>query len=303
MHLGVVVVSYNTRNLLRACLASVEAEAGRLGVECEIVVVDNGSTDGSCELVQESFGDVHLIRPADNVGYAGAVNIALVRWLGLPECPPRVLVLNPDTELRRGALTELLIAAELPAVALVGPSLEYADGRFQHAAFREPGVVQVVLDVFPVPRLTDSTLNGRYGRNLYYDVPFDADFVLGACMLVNMDAVTQVGPMDSGFFMYCEEMEWCMRFRRAGWRVLCAPAARVMHHAGAATSQSRPEMWVSLWRSRLRFFRIAGPAWRSTLLRATVATVLRLRALSGGAGAPPGATADERMSAVRRVLA
>ncbi|MFN8424389.1 MAG: glycosyltransferase family 2 protein, partial [Anaerolineae bacterium] len=105
------------------------------------------------------------------------------------------------------------------------------------------------------PRLTDTALNGRYPRRRYdQGRPFAVDTVLGACMLVRGAALRAVGPLDEGFFMYCEEIDWCRRFRRAGWHVLCAPAAVVLHHGGASSGQFRSAAFVHLWRSRLRYF-------------------------------------------------
>jgi GT2 family glycosyltransferase len=179
----------------------------------------------------------------------------------------------------------------------------YPDGRFQHGAFREPGLVQMLFDLFPIARLQDSRLNGRYAANKYRDVPFDVDFVLGACMLVAAEAVSSVGAMDPGFTMYCEEMEWAHRMRTAGWRVVCAPAARVVHHSGASTRRARPDMWVLLWRSRLRYFRMVGPAWRAAALRSVLLASLALLCLTGGPGAPPADSASTRWELARRVLA
>jgi GT2 family glycosyltransferase len=230
------------------------------------------------------------------------VNTALEEWLAAAHRPAHALVLNPDTELCPGAL-DALLGATGEDVAVVGPSLTYPDGRFQHAAFKEPGVVQTVLDLVPVARLADSPLNGRYGRDLYANGPFEVDFPLGACMLVNVAAVARAGVMDESFFMYCEEMEWCRRFRGAGFRILCAPEARVVHVGGAATGRVRADMWVRLWNSRLAYYRLRGPRWRSALLRAVVASLLGVRTLVGGPGAPPAVDIAGRRELRRQALA
>jgi GT2 family glycosyltransferase len=301
---GVVVVSYNTSALLDRCLESVANEAQRGPSTVDVIVVDNGSSDGSREMVAAKHPDFALIAPERNLGYAGGVNIALEKWLGAPHPPQNILILNPDTELGEGALSALMAALESGGerVAVAGPSLMYPDGRFQPAAFREPGLVQTLLDIFPVARLYESDLNGRYRSDLYAGGVFEVDFVLGACMLVRTDAVLDAGTMDDGFFMYCEEMEWCHRFRAAGWRVVCSPESHVIHHGGASTSQSRPEMWVALWTSRLRYFRMVGPRRRELMLRSAVMAGLLVRSLTGGAGAPPGPDVAHRWALARQAL-
>jgi GT2 family glycosyltransferase len=176
--------------------------------------------------------------------------------------PDYVLLLNPDAELTPGALPRMLdyLGAQ-PAVAVCGPQLRYGDGRFQHGAFRFPGLAQVALDVLPVAglpaahRLLDSPLNGRYPQTLWQgDAPFAVDFVLGAAMLVRGAALRTVGGLDEGYWMYCEEMDWCLRMWEHGWRVAALPTATVIHHAGQSSRQWRWPTFVQLWRSRYRFY-------------------------------------------------
>jgi GT2 family glycosyltransferase len=146
-------------------------------------------------------------------------------------------------------------------VGAVGASLRYGDGRFQHGAFRFPGPAQVALDIAPIARmpagarLYASGLNGRYPEQAWQGQrPFDVDFVLGAALMARAETLRQVGGLDEGFFMYCEEMDWCMRARGAGWRIMAAPAAHIVHHEGQSSAQVRWPMYAQLWRSRLRFY-------------------------------------------------
>jgi len=299
--LGAVIVSFNTRDLLDACLTALAVDLARAGFAAgaaEVWVVDNASTDGSAPMVAARHPDVRLLALADNAGFTAANNEVLRRWAGGNEvvrqvagdnevvrqvagdprdpagdvaparAPDWVLLLNPDTEVQPGAIARLIAALEaVPDAAVAGPSLAYTDGRFQHGAFRFPGLIQTALDLFPRPRLMDSTFNGRYPPAVYSrGRPFPVDFVLGACMLVRGAALRRVGALDEGFFMYCEEVDWCRRFRAAGWRTLCVPAAVVVHHAGASTRQFRGPMFATLWRSRRRYFaKHAAPAKRLVL--------------------------------------
>lgn len=269
--IGVVVVNHNTAALLDACLSSVRDALAAAGWadRAEVVVVDNASADDSVAFVRRHHPWVRLIASGVNLGFTAANNLALGPWSdGGAPCPERILLLNPDAALRTGALATLAAVLDAePRTAVVGPSLRYPDGRFQHAAFRFPGLVQTALDLWPVARLADSPLNGRYRRRTYAaGRPFDVDAVLGACMLVRGAALEAVGALDPTFFMYCEEIDWCRRFRRAGWRVRCVPAAEVVHHGGASTGQFRFSAFVHLWRSRLAYFdKHAGPLRRRAL--------------------------------------
>jgi GT2 family glycosyltransferase len=146
-----------------------------------------------------------------------------------------------------------------------GARLLYGDGGFQHSAFGFPGLVQIALDFFPLHwRLTESRLNGRYPRRLYEgETPFEIDHPLGAAMMLRREVILQTGLFDEGYRMYVEEIDWCMRIRRAGWTVYCVPSAVVVHHAGQSTGQVRNEMFVALWRSRFRLFgKHYSPAFR-----------------------------------------
>ena len=271
-HLAVIVVSYNVRDLLRVCLASVATSAARTADRLTVttVVVDNASADSSAAMVAAEFPAVRLIASQENLGFTGGNNAAL-RWLGFPaqeiaEAPPTtpdfVLLLNPDAEVTGDALWQMVDFLETrPDVAVCGAGLRYGDGTFQHSAFRFPGAAQVALDLFPparvrgAHRLLNSRINGRYPASQWAaGAPFPVDFVLGAAMMVRGAAIAQVGGLDDGYWMYCEEMDWCRRFARAGWRVYVLPSAQIIHHEAQSSRQRRWLTQERLWRSRFRFY-------------------------------------------------
>ncbi len=304
---AVIIVSYNVRDLLARCLESIVASRQAVDL-APVYVVDNASSDGSTAMVRERFPWVELIASTENLGFARANNLAL-RALGLPDAaaaPDAVLLLNPDAELLPGAVDVLAACLDArPNVGMVGPQLQYADGRFQHSAFRFPSLAQIFLDFFPLHgRLLDSRINGRYPQALYaHGEPFAADFVLGASMLVRTDALRQVGLLDEGYFMYAEEMDWAWRMRAAGWSVLCAPAARVIHHEGQSSRQFRERAFVELWRSRWRFFdRYYPPAWR-WIARRLVRACLWIAARRAARQGMPAAELANRQRAYREVAA
>ena len=258
--LAVVIVSWNVRDLLADCLTSVFDSLAGPEIDAEVWVVDNASGDGSAEMVRQRFPQVRLIASGQNLGFAAGNNLAL-RELGFPTAgsglPRYVLLLNPDTELRGDALATMLrFMDQTPSAGVCGARLLYGDGSFQHSAFKFPGLAQIALDFFPLHwRLTESRLNGRYPRRLYESgEPFEIDHPLGAAMMLRREAILQTGLFDEGYHMYVEEIDWCMRIRRAGWEIYCLPPAVVVHHAGQSTKQIRNEMFAALWRSRFRLF-------------------------------------------------
>ena len=262
--IGVIIVSYNTCALLRGCLASLRG----CTLPLRTVVVDNGSRDGSVAMVRADFPEVSLIEPGANLGFAAGNNCGLEVLFGsTADTPPYVLLLNPDTVVHEGAIEALAaFLAAHPRVGVAGPRLLNPDGTRQPAAFRFPTFSMTALDLFPpgevLPgRLYDSWWHGRYPQERRANEPFPIDHPLGACMLVRRTVIEQTGGFDPTFFMYAEEIEWCLRIRRAGWAIWQIPAARVTHYGGASTGQFRANMQIALWESRMRLFRMHYPPW------------------------------------------
>jgi N-acetylglucosaminyl-diphospho-decaprenol L-rhamnosyltransferase len=263
LDLSIVIVSFNTRQLLKECLDSVYAGLAESPLTSEVIVVDNASQDGSASMVRKHFPQVRLIANEDNRGFAAANNQALSA-LGYgagdtphPSPPKYVMLLNPDTIVGGSALTTLVrFMDENPRAGACGARLLHSDGRFQHSAFAFPTLFQVFLDFFPLNyRLTDSRLNGRYPRRLYQaDQPFPVDHPLGAALMVRREAIEQVGLLDERFFIYCEEIDWCLRIKAAGWSIWCVPEAEIVHHVAQSTGQFRDQMLVALWKSRYQLF-------------------------------------------------
>lgn len=257
MDLALIVVSYNTRDLTRGCLTSAYAALERAALKGAVWVVDNASTDGSAEMIRASFPEARLLESGENLGFGRGANLAL-EAIAASSAPPRhVMILNPDTVVEPDALGRLVRTLdECPEAGVVGPRLSYADGSFQHSAFRFPTLAMLLLEFWPLNhRLANSRLNGRYPRRLYEaGRPFPIDHPLGAAFVVRWEAARQVGFFDPAFFMYCEEVEWCLRLKRAGWGIYCEPRARIIHLEGRATHQFREAMLVELWRSRFILF-------------------------------------------------
>jgi GT2 family glycosyltransferase len=279
---AVIVVSWNTRELLAECLASVVETAG--GLDVETVVVDNGSSDGSPEMVRERFPAARLIANADNSGFARANNQAIDATEA-----PWVLMLNSDAALRPGALQRLLACIEAaPRAGLVGAQLRYPDGAFQFSHARFPTLGGEALVLTGLGRV----LRGPWYPSLGAEADGGArvvDWVGGACMLARREALRAVGGFDEGYFFYGEEVDLCYTLRRAGWEVWYEPAAVVTHH-GAGSARRLATREALLYRSRRRFFHKHHGAASGRLLAAEIYLVTPpkivlhglLRRLSGG---------------------
>jgi N-acetylglucosaminyl-diphospho-decaprenol L-rhamnosyltransferase len=292
MDLAVIVVSWNVRQLLVGCLTSVEqslADSAHAGIrlDARIWVVDNASSDGSPDIVRTRFPDVHLLPNTENRGFAAANNQGLT--LALADEPRHLLLLNPDTVVRGRALETLVhFLDNTDRAGMAGARLVFGDGSFQHSAFAFPGLAQLAIDLFPVPaRLHDTRLNGRYPRTLYAAdaPPFPVDHPLGAAMLVRRAALQDAGLMDTGFFMYCEEIDWAMRFRQAGWQIFCVPQAEIVHYGGQSTAQIQATSLINLWRSRHRLYHKHYSPFRTRLAAWLVRLAMGHRANQPGPAA------------------
>ena len=295
--LSVVIVSWNTRELLLQCLKSVYEEATASGLGVEAIVVDNASSDGSADAVREQFPEVTLLAMDENLGFAAANNLGIERSNG-----DAILILNPDTELCSGSLRALLATLHASShVGMSAPVLLNSDFSFQSAGYRFPGLAQTMLDLYPLhPRLIASRFNGRYsaGDGL---TPFQIDHPLGACMLVRRETIQDVGMFDPGFFIYSEEIDWCRRIHEAGWTILCGPAAKVVHHGGQSTGQLPDRMRSQLHRSRARYFqKHESAAFRRTLQR-LMQTGIRLK--QSGLPLPSDGRSADDLAAIAAIYA
>jgi hypothetical protein len=235
--LSVIVVSWNTRELLRECLASVETQLAR--ADHETIVVDNASADGSGEMVAAEFPRVRLIRSAANVGFGRGNNIGMAEARG-----EFFLLLNSDARLVDASLLRL---AELlrgrPEVGVVGPRLRFEDGRLQWSAhrFASPGrlaLEELGLYKLLAPARRAEVLLGGYWD---HDREREVDWVTGACMMLRRAVFEQTGGFDPRIFLYGEEVEWCHRIRGRGWTIVFSPAAEAIHRGHASAHRLMDE--------------------------------------------------------------
>ena len=287
--LAVAVVTWNNADVIADALQSLLADLQCSGLSSDVWLVDSASSDATVAIVRERFAAVNLIACERNIGFGAGNNLAL-RAIGFggnveaAALPSAVYLLNPDTVTQPGACRRLFDALMARAeVGLVGARLAFGDGRFQHSAFRFPGLRQIWSEFFPTPgRMVEGAFNGRYPRT-QYDLgrTFEVDFTLGATMMLRREVIQQTHGFNTNYFLYCEEIDWAWRIRRAGWRVLCVPQARVTHLGGGSTSQARPRSLIDLWKSRLLLYDTYYPRWKRAAARQLLIAGMRrkLRAL------------------------
>lgn len=245
--LSVVVVSWNVRRLLAACLRSVERSAAAGGITAEYIVVDNASTDGSPEMVRAEFPAVRLLALKENRGYAAGVNCGLRVAQGR-----YVLVLNPDTEAIGDAVGSLVrFLDDHPAVGVVGPALVYPDGSPQPSRRRFHPLPVLFFQDTTLHALAVPWLNRFFMADRPGDSPQPVDWLVGAVLCVRREVVETVGGMDEAFFMYFEEADWLRRVKAAGWSVWFVPQATFVHHEGASSGQVVPARHLRYARSRI----------------------------------------------------
>lgn len=242
---SVVVVNWNTCKLLERCLTSLASERRTLGLE--IVVIDNGSIDGSQDLVRNMFPWVRLIVNRDNRGYSTANNQGIEASSGR-----YVFLLNSDTEVEAGALRALIQFGDAnPSAGIIGPQLINSDGSLQPSGGRFPTPLSTVAALFGLHRLTRRP---RYGTRRDYSTPAVVDEVSGAALLVRREAIGQVGGLDESFAWGYEDLDLCRRVVQAGWQVLYLPGARIRHEWGGSRQMAPAATVLSAIAGRRHYF-------------------------------------------------
>jgi len=296
--LAIVIVSWNTRDLLRDCLASVCANRGP---DAKVCVVDNASADGSAEMVEREFPNVRVIRSLRNGGFAYANNLGLKAWSldgKADEGVPRyALLLNSDTVIPPDGLAQMMAFLDAhPEAGAAGPKLVRLDGSLDLACRRS----------FPTPKVSFyhfsklSKLFPSSPRFARYDLTFldpdeltEVDSVNGAFMMVRSEAIRQVGLLDEDFFFGGEDLDWAFRIKAAGWKIYYNPAIVVQHVKRASfrrNPQAAYEFERAMWLFYCKHYRASTPGWLNALI--CLGLALRggmplVREMLSDAGKPP----------------
>ena len=229
MDLSIVIVNWNTRDLLRDCLNSVSDAIEALSVE--VLVVDNASKDNSCTMVREEFPNVRLIESESNLGFAGGNNLALARAAGR-----YVLLLNTDTLVHGNVLAQAVAWLDRhPDVGVLGPRVLNADGSIQASCSAFPSLRHLAMQTLGLTKLAkwDSYRMTGWDRSSERRV----EVISGAAMFVRRAAMEEVGLLDENFFFYGEETDWCRRYAKAGWALVFAPIPEITHFGNGSAAK------------------------------------------------------------------
>ncbi|MGI8906041.1 MAG: glycosyltransferase family 2 protein [Candidatus Sumerlaeaceae bacterium] len=251
VRLSIIIVNWNTRDLLCACLDSLRSVLDDPGHE--VLVVDNGSSDGSVEMVRTEFAAVRLLSLNQNLGFSRGNNVALAQARG-----KYLMLLNSDTEIIGDALETMCnFLDQNPTVGALGPQLLNPDGTVQLSCRTFPSYKtalfhrkSLITKLFPRNRFSQQYLMTGIGHGKTMEV----DWVIGACLMTRRAVVEQVGLLDEEFFMYAEDVDWCYRMRLAGWAIVYVPEAQVLHHYEKSAVKMPYRMNFQRHRSMWRFY-------------------------------------------------
>ncbi len=273
MHLSVLVVTYQSRDHILACLRSIDADRGSRVTE--VLVLDNASADGTPDLVRREHASARVIETGGNLGYAKAVNRGIAESSG-----DVVLVLNPDCIVQPGMTDSLLRWISMhPRCAVSAPRILNSDGSVEWSARSYPGALTFLFNryslltrLFPGNPWSRRYLLSDWDHSSHRSV----DWVSGAAMAVRREAIEQVGGMDEAFFMFNEDVDWCRRFTLAGWSIDYLPDAQVVHAIGASKGYVSEKVILERHRGMIHYFRKHHPS--NAVVEWAVAKLIMVRA-------------------------
>jgi GT2 family glycosyltransferase len=247
--LSIVIVSWNTWHLLQPCLKALQKACGAVSGRCETIVVDNASADSTVERLQREFPWVIAVANGTNRGFAAATNQGILASAGT-----YVLLLNPDTEVDRMALAQLIEHLDAhPDVGAAGPRVVGVRGDLQESCFPLPTLTREGWRLLHLDRLWPLA---RYRLQAWIERgPRRVEALQGCCLLVRRSVFGQIGVLDEQFFIYTEEVDLCRRMQDAGWRLCWLPGATIVHYGGESTRQVARQMFLQLYRSKVQYFR------------------------------------------------
>ncbi|MBI2400790.1 MAG: glycosyltransferase family 2 protein [Deltaproteobacteria bacterium] len=236
--MSIIIVSWNAREYLVGCLMSLYEEDLPWA---EIIVVDNGSSDGSPDTIEELFPEVRLIRSDENLGFAKANNIGIMASSGKYVC-----LINSDVVVLGGCLEALKDRMDSdPSAGLVCPKVLNPDMTLQPTCRRFPSIKGAFLSAI-----------GLDSRNyMRHDSVMEAEAVSGCFMLARRAAIDEAGLLDERFFFYAEDKDWCRRIRNSGWKIVYLPEAKAVHYGGSSSSAAPVKFYIELHKANLKYWR------------------------------------------------
>ena len=246
--LSIIIVNYNSGEELIVCIKSIRRYLSN--VSYEIIVIDNNSTDNSRELLKESTMDINKIFLENNTGYAIANNY------GMEQCKGEyILLLNPDTYIKNNSIKQMIdFLDSKPDVGVLGPLLIDPNGKIQLPSSNFPDLKQQILYMLSCKFLLNRIARSSEQRvALKLKNPFDVDWVSGACFMLKRTIYETIGGLDERFFLYAEDVDWCIRIKDSGWKIFCHPSSEVVHIGGVSSKNNIYSLLTARYKSNLYF--------------------------------------------------
>jgi GT2 family glycosyltransferase len=250
MDISVIIVSWNANRYLDQCLCSVFNECK--GLDVEVIVVDNASTDGSPEMVADKYPSVQLIKQNENTGFAKANNIGMKVSKG-----KYLFLINSDVIVKENCIRKLfLFLQNNPEVGMVGPRVYYPDGRFQRSSMKFCNLWNSSCVAFGISNLfPKSKIFGGYEMGwIDWENTFEVDVLNGCFWAIRREAYKEVGGLDERFFMYGEDLDWCKRFSAANWKRIYYHQAEAIHYGGGSSANKPLKFYIEMIRANLQCF-------------------------------------------------
>lgn len=249
--ISIIIVNWNTKELLLKCVSSIEQEINQYKVE--IIVVDNASNDGSVQALKDFYPHVKLIQNKENLGFAKANNIGIKSSSGKYVC-----LANSDVELRDDCLFRMYDYMDKhQQIAVLGPKVFYPDMRNQVSCTNFPTLWNNFCEASGLHKIShlSKIFSGEYMRYYHHNAILKVDSLVGCFLMVRRNAIDQVGLLDERFFIYAEEVDWCKRFRNAGWDIVFLPDASVIHHDASSSAKEPLRFSTELLKSQIKYWK------------------------------------------------
>lgn len=264
---SVIVVSWNCKGFLLKCLESMLSQTCMSDVEW--IVVDNASTDGTAEEVKNRYPSVILLENSENLGFARANNQGIMKSSG-----KYIFLVNPDVEFKGDSVGELCRFLDQNGdIGICGPRILNIDGTLQPSCKKFPTIWNNLCFAFGLHRMFPKTALFSATTMSYFahDTPMAVDALAGCFLAVRREAMEEVGPLDEDFFMYSEDIDWCKRFRDSGWKIVLYPSTEVVHYGGGSSENAPIRYAIEQERAYLLYWAKHHGAWKTTVVRATIA--------------------------------
>ncbi len=266
---SIIIVNWNTKDILLKCLGSISKQDRAI---CkEVIVVDNGSTDGSVDAIHTHFPQTIVIENYANIGFARANNVGINKSTGRYVC-----LVNSDVELLDGCLLRLIEYMDAnPDIGIAGPKIYYPDLTLQNSCRKFPTLWNNLSPALGFDKLfrNSPAFSGEHMRYFTHDVNMNVDYLAGCFLVVRREALEEVGLLDEQFFIYREEVDWCKRFHQHGWKISFFPNAMAIHHHGASSSKDPKRFALASQKALFQYWE----KHHSTLSVITIRLILILR--------------------------